>query len=75
MSGVIFSDCKQLKSLYLMGSVRCSITISSIFIGTPFNVSSYLSGEYGSIYVPASLLNSYKTATNWSRYSSRFVGV
>lgn len=32
-------------------------------------------GIYGSIYVPASLLASYKTATNWITYSSRFVGV
>jgi hypothetical protein len=32
-------------------------------------------GYFGSIYVPTSLLASYKTANNWTYFSSRFVGV
>lgn len=46
------------------------------FSSTP--ISGYTSstgGVYGSIYVPASLLASYKAATNWVNYSDRIVGV
>lgn len=32
---------------------------------------STLTGSFGSIYVPASLVNSYKTATNWAKYADR----
>jgi hypothetical protein len=32
-------------------------------------------GVYGSVYVPSSLLTSFKTATNWVTISDRIVGV
>lgn len=32
-------------------------------------------GKFGSIYVPASMLASYKTHAGFSNYSSRLVGV
>jgi hypothetical protein len=53
-----------LTKLYLMGSVVCTLT------GNPFNRAGITSST-GSIYVPASLLTSYKTATNWASFSNR----
>lgn len=70
-----FNSCYKLISLYLMGSSVCRLQNSSCFVSTPIGGYSTSAGRYGSIYVPASLLSSYKTATHWSRLSSRFVGV
>lgn len=56
-----------------MGSSVVSIG-TTIFYNTPMSSSTYL-GYFGSIYVPSSLLNSYKTATNWTFYSNRMVGI
>jgi hypothetical protein len=56
-----------------MGSSIPSIA-NTTFVYTTLSLSSYL-GYYGSIYVPASLLASYKTAQYWSQYSSRMVGI
>lgn len=70
-----FNNCYNLISLYLMGSSVCKLANSSCFVSTPIGGYSTSAGRYGSIYVPASLLSSYKTATHWSRLSSRFVGV
>jgi hypothetical protein len=47
---------------------------SDAFRSTPIAGYTDSAGKYGSIYVPASLLASYKTATNWTYFSSRFVG-
>ena len=69
----IFSGCFKLSQAYFMGSSIVSIG-AGIFYNTPMQYSSYL-GYFGSIYVPSSLLNSYKTATNWAQYSSRMVGI
>ena len=71
-----FRYCYNLLSLYLMGSSLCSLTAITAFTSTP--ISTYTTstgGVSGSIYVPASLYNSYITATNWTTYSSRFVSV
>lgn len=71
-----FGSCYNLLSLYLLGSSIPTLVSTNAFITTP--ISSYTTstgGVYGSIYVPASLYNSYKTATNWTAYSSRFVSV
>ena len=69
-----FYNCQKLISLYLLASSVATLTTYNAFVGTPMSLSSYI-GTFGSIYVPASLLASYKSATNWTRYSSRFVGV
>lgn len=74
ISGNIFSGCIKLESVYFTNSAIISLTSSSIFYKTPITDSSY-TGTFGSIYVPTSLVNSYKTATNWSYFSSRFVGI
>ena len=70
-----FNRCYNLKSLYLMGSSLCKLSHSNAFTSTPIGGYSTSAGTYGSIYVPASLLTSYQTATNWTYFSSRFVGI
>ena len=70
-----FSKCYNLKSLYLIGSSLCKLSNSNAFSSTPIGGYSTSAKTYGSIYVPASLLASYKAATNWTYFSSRFVGI
>lgn len=71
-----FYKCYNLLSLYLLGSSITSLENASTFKSTP--ISDYTTstgGVHGSIFVPASLYDSYLTTTNWSLYSSRFVSV
>ena len=70
-----FRNCGKLTSLYLTGSSLCQLSNSNAFSSTPICGYSASAGTYGSIYVPASLLTSYQTATNWAYFSSRFVGI
>ena len=69
-----FENCKNLVSMYLLGSVVPSIMNSNVFYDTPMR-NSALTGEWGSIFVRASLLQSFKTANGWSTLSNRIVGV
>lgn len=71
----VFIYCYNLKSLYLLGSSVCKLSASNAFSSTPIGGYSTSAGTYGSIYVPASILTSYKNATNWTYFSSRFVGI
>lgn len=76
IAGSAFAKCYNLFSFYLMGSSVTRMANANIFSSTP--ISDYTAstgGLYGSIFVPASLYNSYLTATNWSLYSSRIVSV
>ena len=71
-----FASCYNLLSLYLLGSSIITLANYYAFNSTP--ISTYTTstgGVYGSIFVRASLYNSYKTSTNWSYYSSRFVSL
>ena len=70
-----FYDCFNLKSLYLTGSSVCTLSKSNAFTSTPIAGYTASAGTYGSIYVPGSLINAYKSATNWTYFSSRFVGI
>lgn len=71
-----FRNCYNLISLYLMGSSIPTLYLPSItFDSTPLSNYSASAGQFGSIYVPSSLLSSYKTTTGWSLFSSRFVGI
>jgi hypothetical protein len=45
----------------------------NVFNSTPISNYSASAGRFGSIYVPASLLTEYQTASRWSYFSSRFV--
>jgi len=56
-----------------MGSNFATLSSLNALAGTPINAS--VNGVYGSIYVPASMLSSYKTSAVWSAYAARFVGV
>ena len=65
-----FLSCSKLMSLYLLGSSVPKLGNSSVFNTTPMSKNTY-TGSFGSIYVPASLVDSYKTAANWNTYSAR----
>lgn len=71
----VFMKCYNLKSLYLMGSSLCKLSNSNAFTSTPIGGYSTSAGTYGSIYVPASMLASYKAETNWTYFSNRMVGI
>ena len=67
-----FNKCYRLSTVILDGSTRCTLSNSNAFSSTPFKgYSTYFSGT-PYIYVPASLLNSYATATNWAYFSAYF---
>ena len=69
-----FAYCGFLVSLYLLGSSVAKLSHSNAFSSTPIGGYTFdTGGEYGSIYVPASLYNQYIAATNWTYFSSRFV--
>ena len=69
-----FTGCPGLISFYLYGNFIAQLGNSNAFMYTPITNSQMANGVYGSIYVKQSLLTSWKTATNWTYYSSRFVG-
>jgi hypothetical protein len=71
----VFNRCYNLKSLYLISSSICMLSNSNAFASTPIGGYSTSAGTYGSIYVPTSLVDAYKSATNWAYFSSRFVGI
>ena len=61
-----FYSCSKLNALALRSQSLCSLGNSNAFSGTPiYNGTGY-------IYVPSSLLDSYKSATNWSTYATQF---
>ena len=75
-----FYSCRMLESLYLLTSKVPTLkeddmygTVNA-FDYTPITDSSYL-GYYGSIYVRASLAEAFKTASNWSDFADRIVGL
>lgn len=70
--GGAFANCRMLSQVILRNS--SVIQYSSPFYNTPILASSYL-GYFGSIYVPASLVDSYKTATGWTSISSRITSI
>jgi len=56
--------------------VVCTLSNINAFGSTPIsNYTTSTGGVYGSIYVPASLVDSYKTATNWATYSNRITAI
>ena len=56
----LLNNCTKLQSIYLRSTIMCTL-------GGTTNLPSTVS-----IYVPASLIESYKTASNWSSYASNF---
>lgn len=57
-----FKNARSLATLILRRSSVCALQNTSAFSGTPFANG----GSGGTIYVPSSLISSYKTASNWS---------
>lgn len=68
-----FENCYYLSEVYLTGSSVVS-GYSRMFEYTPMKSTSPY-GEYGSIYVPSSLVDAYKSASGWIAYSDRIVGI
>ena len=64
-----FYKCTSLATLILGNSSICTLVNSNAFTSTPIK-----SGT-GYIYVPASLVDAYKTATNWTYFSSRISAI
>lgn len=67
--GFAFSKCYNLSQLTLGASRVCTLAHSNAFLFTPF--AGYSASFSGTpvIYVTASLVNAYKTATNWTYFS------
>ena len=63
-----FLFCYELNTITIGYSGVCSLG-SSVFYRTQITSSA------GDIYVPASLVNAYKSATNWSQYSNRIYSI
>ena len=65
ISGGTFELCGSLSIITIGYSSVCSLDSSGAFKNTP------IASGTGSIYVPASLVDAYKSADNWSYFSSR----
>lgn len=59
-----FNGNSAMTALILRGNSVATLSATSAFTGTKIAIG------FGGIYVPSSLVNSYKTATNWSTYAS-----
>lgn len=71
-TSLFFSD-KKLERVRLPGSNVVTLA-STAFSNTPIVNSSFL-GRFGSVFVPASLVDSYKSATNWASISDRITAL
>ena len=65
IDGWAFENCSSLSIITIGYSSICSLGDSNAFTNTP------IASGTGSIYVPTSLVDSYKSAANWSNYSSQ----
>ena len=70
LAAYMFSNCLNMRSLYLVGSAVSSISLYALS-NSPF--ASSVGGVYASIYVPSSLFDAIKTLTGWQTYSARMV--
>lgn len=60
------SGCTSLNTLIIRSATACSMTNSNALNNTP------IASGSGYIYVPRSLVDSYKAASNWSTYAAQF---
>lgn len=60
-----FGDCSQLSALIIDGSYAITLSVSNALSGTAIE-----DGD-GYIYVRSSLVDTYKAATNWSKYADQ----
>lgn len=68
-----FYRCSKLESVYMSRGSLAALGLTA-FDQTPIAESGYL-GHFGSVFVPASLVNSYKSATNWASISDRITAL
>lgn len=61
-----FYNCSILETLILRSGTRCSLSATNALTNTP------IAKGTGYIYVPSTLIESYKTATNWTTYANQF---
>ena len=66
IGGGAFRECINLKSLILRSETQTELSSTNAFTSTP------IASGTGYIYVPKSLVDSYKSATNWSVYANQF---
>ena len=53
-----------------------TLASTDVFSSTPiWNYTTSTGGEYGSIFVKASMLSAFQTATNWSVFGAHMVGL
>lgn len=71
IDGYSFASCGLLKTLIIRTNQVCTLKNASAFNNTPIKTST----TEGFIYVPDDLVESYKTATNWSTYASKIKGL
>ena len=72
----IIVNCPQLMSIYLMSTSMVQLTTSNIITNQSVPIiNSALTGTFGSIFVPSSLLTTYQTDSMWSWFSNRIVGI
>ncbi len=71
ISSYVFQNCSKLKTLILRVNKICTLSNANAFNDTPIKTST----TEGFIYVPDDLVESYKTATNWSTYASKIKGL
>lgn len=62
----VFSKCGMLTAVILRSNTVVALGATNSFNNTP------IANGTGYIYVPAALVDSYKSATNWSTYASQF---
>ena len=71
-----FVNCTKLLSLYLGASTVCQLSRSNVFYSTPIaGYTESTGGAYGSVFVPASLVSAYKSATNWTYFADRITAI
>lgn len=69
-----FQNCGKLEKITLPKESVTQLLNANAFSSTPIEESKFL-GAFGSIFVPASLVDAYKNATNWALYSDRIAAI
>ena len=71
LAGYLFEACSSFDTLILTGSNVKTLTSINAFSGTKIKSS----GGTGRIYVPSSMVDAYKSATNWSNFASSILSI
>lgn len=74
IEGSAFLNCYSLSEIWLFPDTVCTLGSTTALSNTPMESTSH-TGSYGTIYVPANLVQAYKSASNWAFYSSRITAM